>query len=104
MFKDISLSKGFFGLGAYVFNMISPGEVFGYDDTQVRDVCHTFRGLVVQMVLEWSRGEDFFRDMCNTLHLDGLNVMPQSLLQILSSIKGPIATDGEISSRLKMIV
>ena len=31
----------------------------------------------------WSEAEEqtFFRDMCITLHLDGLNVMPQLLLQ-----------------------
>jgi hypothetical protein len=40
--------------------MTSTGEVFGYDDTQVRDVCHTFQGLVVQVVLERSRGADLF--------------------------------------------
>ena len=27
-------------------------EIFRYYDTQVRDVCHTFQGFVVQVVLE----------------------------------------------------
>jgi hypothetical protein len=49
--------------------MVSPEEVFRYDDTQVRDVGHIFLGLVLQVVAE---EQTFFLDMCTTLHLDGL--------------------------------
>ena len=57
-------------------------EIFRYNDTQVRDVWHTSRGLSFRWY--WSEAEEqtFFRDMYIALHLDGLNVMPQPLLQL----------------------
>ena len=82
--------------------MISPGEVFGYYDTQVRDVCHTFQGLVIQVVLERSRGANLFPRHVHHFALGWVERHAPVITPILKA--GPIATDGEMPSLWAYIV